>query len=98
MSVKFNVHKFDIPIIQRIAHRAVKMADEGGWQYKEKDAQMDITACHCSGNPLLLKELLEADDFDFAHDVFGIHKNLDRNTGKLLNFFSPRYSKKMGVK
>lgn len=98
MSVRFNAHKFDIPIIERIAHRAVKMADEAGWQYEERGAQMDITAYHCNGNPLMLKELLDADDFNFAHDVFGIRRNLDRNTGKLLNFFSPRYTQKVSVK
>jgi hypothetical protein len=98
MMARFNAHKFDIPIIEKIAHRAVKIAEEAGWQYGERDAQMDVTACHCNGNPLLLKELLEADDFNFAHDVFGIRKNLDRNTGKLLNFFTPRYSIKKGEK
>ena len=53
---------------------------------------MDITATHCNGNPLKLFALKEAEDFDFYHDVFGIVNNIDRETGKLKNCFSPRYS------
>jgi len=98
MSITFRISKKELTLVEKIAHRAVKMADSGGWQYGERDAQMDITACHCNENPLMLKELLDADDFNFAHDVFGIRKNLDRNTGKLLNFFLPRYSIKKGEK
>ena len=52
---------------------------------------MDIEACH-NGNPLMLAELLNADVWDFAHDVFGIQENIDRTTGKLMNCFVPRYS------
>lgn len=53
---------------------------------------MDIVATHCNGNPLKLSELKTARDYDFFHDVCGIMKNVDRKTGKLQNFFSPRYS------
>ena len=92
MSVTFKVTKKDLTTIEKIAHRAVKMADNAGWQYDEKDAQMDIAACHCNGNPMYLSNLLDAEDFDFAHDVFGIRMHLDRSTGKLKDFFSPRHS------
>ena len=98
MNTTFKVSKKDLVTVERIAHRAVKMADSAGCRYGEIDAQMDITACHCNGNPLLLEDLLNADDFNFSHDVFGIHRNLDRDTGKLLNFFSPRYSERVGLK
>jgi len=55
--------------------------------------EMDIIATHISGCPLLLKELLNnANDFDFIHDVSGIHRHLDRETGKLENFFIPRFA------
>ena len=52
---------------------------------------MDIEAVH-SSNPLRLKDLLEADDTDFAHDVYGIGRNINRTTGELENCFLPRYS------
>lgn len=53
---------------------------------------MDIMAVHTSGCPLKLQELLDADNFNFLHDVFGICRNIDRDTGKLQNFFLPRYA------
>lgn len=55
---------------------------------------MDITAVHANGNPLDLQKLLTFDDFSFAHDVFGISRHIDRNTGKLMNCFLPRCSVK----
>ena len=36
--------------------------------------------------------LLEADQFDFIHDVAGIHRHMDRSTGKLGDCFSPRFT------
>ena len=52
---------------------------------------MDVTATHNQGAPLQLRQLLAADDGDFAHDVFGIRRWLDRDTGKLAGCFTPRY-------
>ena len=54
--------------------------------------EMDLTTCHANGCPLRLGELLIADDFNFAHDVFGIRRHLNRETGKLENCFLPRFS------
>ena len=53
---------------------------------------MDLTATHLNGNPLKLKELFEADDFNFNHDIYGIMNNLCRDSGKLRNCFLPRFS------
>ena len=53
--------------------------------------RMDIAAVHAS-NPLDLKALADAPDFDFAHDICGICDNLNRETGELENCFLPRYS------
>jgi len=75
-----------------IARRAVGMAKDVGVQYDQMTAVMDIDACHSNGCPLRLKELLEADDFNFAHDVFGIRRHIDRRTGKLTQCFLPRYA------
>lgn len=81
--------------IQKIAGRAHKMDR----QHNGRDARslqhhrMNITACHANGNPLRLEALLEADDFNFAHDVFGIDRHIYRETGHLMNFFRPRYSR-----
>jgi hypothetical protein len=54
---------------------------------------MDITACHLNGCKLDLAKLLAADDFNFAHDVLGIRRHIDRETGQLMNCFRPRFAK-----
>lgn len=88
----FAVSRFDADAIRKIVER--------GWgiewlrrSYKQKlDLVMDITAVHANGNPLRLEALLDADDFNFAHDLSGICNCLDRETGKLTRHFRPRYS------
>lgn len=50
---------------------------------------MDLSAVHISC-PLDLLGLLGADDFNFAHDMFGIRRHMNRDTGKLENCFLPR--------
>ena len=54
---------------------------------------LDILAVHLGGTLLDLKKLLEAGTEDFYYDVYGITRNIDRNTGKLLNGFIPRSAK-----
>lgn len=56
----------------------------------QSTAVMDIDACHSNGCSLQLDKLLNADDANFAHDVFGIRRFIDRTTGKLDGCFLPR--------
>ena len=85
--------KEEMELESKIADRAVTMAYENNFSYVEKlDIVMDIDACHNNGCPLKLQELLDADNTNFAHDVFGIRANFNRKTGKLENCFDPRYS------
>lgn len=65
----------------------------------EQHFQMDLAAVHANGCPLDLEKLLAADDFNFAHDVFGIYRHLDRDGksptgGKLLDLFLPRTARR----
>lgn len=53
---------------------------------------MDITACHLNGTALRLSELLDADDANFGHDVWGIRRFIDRETGKLTDHFLPQFA------
>lgn len=84
--------EFAIPTetIWAIVDRAIEMAENNGWRYDRVDAQMDICAAHWSC-PLATGRLLAADDFNFAHDVFGIRRHLDRENGKLVDCFLPRF-------
>lgn len=52
---------------------------------------MDIEAANAAVG-LRLDDLLHADHFNFAHDVLGIARNLNRDTGKLENCFLPRFA------
>jgi hypothetical protein len=53
---------------------------------------MDISYCIDGGCDLNLEGLLNADDFNFSHDICGIHNNLDRENKKLNNCFVPRFA------
>jgi hypothetical protein len=92
MTINFGTDRKTYEVIIKIARRAVAMAADAGEDYKQQDAVMDITAVHLNDCPLRLEALSEADNFNFAHDVFGIRRHLNRETGKLENFFSPRFS------
>lgn len=81
----------DAETIMRIAQRARAIAQEIGVPYSTLEAAMDVTAAH-NTTPLMLHELLDAPQGDFAHDVFGIRRHLNRETGQLEDSFMPRYS------
>lgn len=91
-SVSFNVAPRDAKIIREIADRAFTICKRHKLRnIKRLDLEMDVTAVHANGCPLRLVDLLEADEFNFSHDIFGIHRHLDRETGKLGDCFSPRF-------
>lgn len=94
MDVKFASTRADFDIIEKIVDRAWAIDWLRKSYDKRMDMHMDISAVHANGNPLRLSVLLEADDFNFAHDMSGICNCLDRDTGKLTRGFSPRYSRR----
>ncbi len=89
--MNFCANKDESKLISKIAARAVQMAKEQGADYDHMPAMMDVEACHCNGMPLKLQELLDADNFNFSHDVFGIANHINRETGKIERFFVPRF-------
>ena len=89
--ISFKVSKDDARLISMIVDRE---AARSPVQFDRMSMEMDITACHANGCPLKLVELLTADEFNFTHDVYGIHRHLDRTTGKLLDCFLPRFAEK----
>jgi hypothetical protein len=91
IQVSFDCGDDDQDLIHQIVKRA-KSLGLIGRNYSSMTCSMDVTAAHCNGNPLRLADLLKADDFNFLHDLVGIAKHLNRDTGKLENFFSPRFS------
>lgn len=90
--INWTVKPEDRQVITEIAKRATALAAKHDGVYPMLEAQMDVTAAHANGMPLCLDRLLAADDFNFAHDVFGIRRHLNRQTGQLENFFVPRFA------
>jgi hypothetical protein len=90
--ISFAVTKKESEIIDHIADRARTLARAMGEDYPLIDARMDICATHANGNRLRLAELLAADQTNFGHDVFGIRRYLNRETGQLFGHFVPRFS------
>jgi len=93
-SLSFKVSGPDSDVITEIAQRAAALDRRVNGRHAENSLhhRMNITACHANGNPLRLNDLLAADDFNFAHDIFGIDRHINRLNGKLENCFSPRFS------
>lgn len=88
--LNFDVSREESEYIRKIALRAMKLP----WGNAPNLIQllMDITGTHCNGFPLDLARLLAADDFNFAHDVGGIVRHVNRETGQLMDQFTPRYA------
>lgn len=79
-------------LIDKITERALKAFKTIGIERERMQVEMDIVFTYglCC---LRLKDLSEASRADFAHDILGIDKNLNRETGKMDNFFLPRFSR-----
>lgn len=90
--LSFKVTKKDARLISAIADRAGEELFKGWTTQTVFDTEMDITAAHANGCPLKLDELLAARPLDFAHDVGGIRRHIDRNTGQLRDCFLPRFA------
>lgn len=76
-------------LVWKIVRRAAKMLKKRRRKLDGLSLYMDIAATRAQA-PLDLKRLYEFSDFDFAHDVFGIMRHMNRRTGKLADFFLPR--------
>lgn len=88
--IRWNISKQDAGLVEIVVKRTQA---EGFAVIDPLKLTMDITACHLSGCPLDLAKLLAFPSFDFVHDVLGIHRLIDRETGKLKNCFTPRCAK-----
>lgn len=88
--VEFNRGKGDVCFA--IARRATAMNPD----IDQMNVVMDLAAANgVNGNsPIDLDTLLVSSDFDFSHDVFGIMRHMDRETGKLGGCFLPRCARR----
>ena len=87
--LNFFIDEKDRPTFNKIIDRAAELA---GRPIDRTDLTMDLEATNSNGTPLDFDKLLAADDLNFAHDIYGIGRHLNRRTGKLKNHFLPRCS------
>lgn len=81
--------KEDILLIDQIVQRFKKEMPDFA---PPQTMSMDLTAVHVSGCKLRLQDMLDADKFNLAHDCIGINGHIDRDTGKLMDCFWPRFA------
>ena len=76
-----------------IGKRAVEMVRRVGGKAEVITFMIDLDYVeeHC---PIDLEQLLNFNDGDFAHDMFGINTNLNHETHELDNCFLPRCARK----
>jgi hypothetical protein len=92
--MNFRIEKGEVKLIDAIVARAEHLYySVTGDRTDRMTLVMDLIACHMNGCPLKLASLLAADDANFAHDVFGIQRHIDRTTGALRDCFMPRFAK-----
>lgn len=90
--IQFNASPRELELMSMIADRAVHLAQDMGYTYRKEDIMLDLNACVSNAWKLDLQGLLDSDLGDFGHDVFGINKHMDRQTGLLKDCFVPRYA------
>ena len=86
--------QIDRVVDRAVALQATLMVPEDCMDLEERRTlRMDL--CAVGGScPMDWDRLIEADDSNFAHDVFGIRRHMDRTTGQLGGCFLPRFAKK----
>ena len=90
---KLKISGTDLKLITKITKRAFTLFQELGYGVNPMTVSMDLEVVHGTIG-LQLNEMLEADNGNFMHDITGIYSNIDRETGELKNYFSPRFSKR----
>lgn len=78
----------DMFIIAKIVERA----DNMGLMYFDRLSLIMDLQCANEKFNLRLDEFLEADDFNFSHDISGIQHHIDRNTKTFQDCFVPRFA------
>jgi len=93
MPINWDVNEEEMALIHQIVDRGEALMKAQDLPAPDRvDMLMDLTACHANGTPLRLEAMLNADDFNFAHDFFGIQNHIDRDTAAMTDCFLPRFA------
>lgn len=96
MTVKFDATRKEIADVDAIVTRIVpKICAATGANADDLSlsTRMDLLAAHANGCPIDFGRMREADDFNILHDIVGIRNHLNRETGRIVGFFVPRFAK-----
>ncbi|HAM42008.1 MAG TPA: hypothetical protein DDX89_02280 [Candidatus Omnitrophica bacterium] len=91
MAINFAVTRVEHDLIHQIVTRTLK---EHPGYFDPLTLHMDLTAAHMNGCRLDLSALFAAEAFEFAHDIAGITRHIDRETGELGDCFVPRFAQR----
>ncbi len=77
-----------------LAANVADRAENMGFVTDRTSLIMDIMAAdgENGNNPIDFDRWLDSDNGNFMHDLGGIHRNLNRETGMLDNCFLPRFA------
>ena len=75
----------------KIVEIAKRAEEKGLLMFDRLSLIMDVETAH-EQFKLKLDEFLEADDYNFSHDIVGIQQNINRKTKVIENCFLPRYA------
>jgi hypothetical protein len=96
--ISFEVSKEDQDLIDKIIKRFLETPEFKTIPWGVLNIIMDLTACKANGTPLDFEPLLSYDNFQFLYDIGGIRNYLNRETGRLEDFFIPRSARKVPSK
>lgn len=90
ISIKPYEHTLIAEIADRAQTELKAYFDLGLSRLSRMDVITDLTVCHAT-HPLRLEDLRDADTYSFVHDILGIRRHLNRDTGELRECFLPQY-------
>lgn len=86
--INWDISYEDAKLLDAIVQRAKPILK--GLDVSPIDFMMDIQATHANGCQLDLQKFLDSPKYDFTHDLFGIHRHINRKNGTLGGCFLPR--------
>lgn len=85
------ISRYEMMLIEEIVTRAILLAESFHVTLDEVKYEEVLVITHVNYGLRLHDLISTAKDSDFAHDVWGILKHLDVQTGQLKDGFLPRY-------
>jgi len=94
MPVSFDITADERRLVQKIVDRVQREGELCTPDFSQLHLTMDLVATHANGCPLDFEKLYAFDSLNFAHDIAGIGRHLDRTNGRLADCFVPRCAKR----